>query len=39
MYGDELKFGKKVGSDIVNYKSIYVFLFGKEGVEEKLNNY
>ena len=39
VYGDESKLGKKVGSDIVNHKSTYVSLLGKEGAEEKLNNH
>ena len=29
----------KVGSDIVNHKSTYVSLLGKDGAEEKLNNH
>ena len=39
VYGDESKLGKKVGSDIVNHKSTYVSLLGKDGAEEKLNNH
>ncbi|MCG7339711.1 polyprenyl synthetase family protein [Staphylococcus sp. ACRSN] len=36
IYGDETKLGKKVGSDLLNDKSTYVSLLGKEGAEEKL---
>lgn len=38
-YGDEVKLGKKVGSDFENNKSMYVSLLGKDGVEDKLIYY